>query len=456
MWTAAVAAALAAGGCDNPERPFALMPAGDLVVESDPSGAIIGLNGQNTGKRTPDTLFAVPSGDNQLLLVLDTGGIVYGWSERIIAPPEGTVGRLVRPLVLPCVTSACPSWSRNHTVNGLRVASNPAGALLYRGGQGLGLFWPAGSQNSYASIGMPIFAGVLESSGDTVALGPYSVDYVHGRPVPELRESPFLLRQETWVVPRNSALVTVRGISIRQEVAAASAVPDAVLVRLVFTNISDSEAYRGADRGVPAGGITYQTAYLGFALDADIGSPGTTGSSEDDLVSYVPELNLAFAYDADFRAPGFGSYEQRPGLVGLRLVERPEATTVYLNAWIRSGQTSLDWRSGDVTEPAGLRWMTATHGGLSNHSHPRVGYAPPGTDAASDFRMLVSAGPVRLAPGDSAVITVAILVAEPVPGTFTSGERVAPGDPLVAERQIRLVADTLVSRAARVGQPPPD
>lgn len=69
-----------------------------------------------------------------------------------------------------------------------------------------------------------------------------------------------------------------------------------------------------------------------------------------------------------------------------------------------------------------------------------IGYAPTAPD---DYRILASAGPLRLAPGDSATLTVAVVIAEPQPGTFVSGQAVTPGDPLDPNRQILQVAEGL-------------
>jgi hypothetical protein len=67
-----------------------------------------------------------------------------------------------------------------------------------------------------------------------------------------------------------------------------------------------------------------------------------------------------------------------------------------------------------------------------------------------DVRLSVSAGPLRLAPGDSAAITVAIILAEPVPDSFTPGTQVEPGDPADRTRVLYGVAANLLQKAASV------
>ena len=61
----------------------------------------------------------------------------------------------------------------------------------------------------------------------------------------------------------------------------------------------------------------------------------------------------------------------------------------------------------------------------------------------ADVRMMVSAGPYALRPSEEVSIVVAVALAKPVPGTFTSNVQVGPGDPLVETRPIMLIAADL-------------
>jgi hypothetical protein len=80
----------------------------------------------------------------------------------------------------------------------------------------------------------------------------------------------------------------------------------------------------------------------------------------------------------------------------------------------------------------------------------QIGYTP---TEPGDYRMWVGAGPITLAPGDAVSMTVAIIMAWPAEGEFTSGQPVASGDPTVEDRQIRRIAQTLLDRAAGIVLP---
>jgi hypothetical protein len=53
-------------------------------------------------------------------------------------------------------------------------------------------------------------------------------------------------------------------------------------------------------------------------------------------------------------------------------------------------------------------------------------------------------------PGDSASVTIALVLAEPVPNTFTSGTILDPGEPTDQTRALRAVAAKLLAKAASV------
>src|SRR5690606_749769 len=141
-------------------------------------------------------------------------------------------------------------------------------------------------------------------------------------------------RQTTWVVPPGSFSVfsTVRGLEIEQEVIARPSLDDVLVVRLTYRNITDQPAYRVVDPQ-PEEGVTYTGAYIGFALDVDI------GESADDMVSYAPDLGLVFMYDAQFRETGFqAGWSDRPALVGVRVLEAPSGMPPLLSALPRSAE----------------------------------------------------------------------------------------------------------------------
>jgi hypothetical protein len=67
--------------------------------------------------------------------------------------------------------------------------------------------------------------------------------------------------------------------------------------------------------------------------------------------------------------------------------------------------------------------------------------------------MLVGAGPLTLAPGDSVSMTVAIIIAPPVTGTFTAGQSISPEYPTAANRRIEQVAGNLLNKARALTVP---
>ncbi|MFO7260183.1 MAG: hypothetical protein DIU52_003445 [bacterium] len=443
-----LAGVVATAACREADRPGPPVYGALVAVDSDPRGARIFVERQQRAQVTPDTLSDVPIGRREIGARLDSMGVPYGFAELVEVPEEGIV-EVFGPLLFRCTVDECfRVFTKYRTANTIRFATSPTGHLFYIDGTGGGLFWPAETQNSYVAGGGAAFAGVWGTTSTPVALGPYSfgdqfgnwAHYLAGRPAPEVNESEtgFSLRQTTWVLPPGifGLYNTVRGLEIEQEVIGRHDVEGVLLVRLTYRNISSHPAYRQMDPQ-PAEGGTYTDAYIAFALDADI------GEAEDDLVSYDPDLGLVFMYDAQFREGGFqGGWANRPALVGVRVLEAPAGLTPILTAWPRSE----DWYPGTVSESNGWGWLAGQQDQSRFPRHPdaRIGYAPTVPD---DYRIVASVGPLRLMPGDAASLTVAVVIAEPEPGTFVSGQTVPPGDPLDPNRQILRVAEGLRQRA---------
>jgi hypothetical protein len=415
-------------------------------VVSDPPGAPIFVDNQATGLRTPDTLRGL-GGRHDISVRLDTVQATYGFTTRVFLTDADSVIRIEGPLVNRCAETVCYNAQfRYYAANRVRFASNPVGNLFLRGGAGGdGLIWPSLSNNSYASGSMVGFAGVLGS--DTVSIGIYDHAYLAGRPVPVVIHMPdrIDLTQTTWVVPpaANLQRATVRGLEITQHVVATTGMDDVLIVRLVYRNITNQPLYTALDPTVPSSGRTFENAWLGFLFDPDI------GTSNDDALSYELPLDLVYAYDARFDENVFGDgFGRAPGLIGVRMLDTPAGTTTILNGWLSSGILGAqDWLSGTATERNGWGMLSGTRTFNPDHPHPRIGHVPP---TSGDARISVSAGPVRLAPGDTASITLAIVLAPPVPGTFTSGTPLEPGDPTDQTRALRAVAADLFQKAAAV------
>jgi hypothetical protein len=380
------------------------------------------------------------SGRHEVIVRLERDGIAYGYRTQIEINRD-SLYRITGPLMFRCVDSCLLSSVRTRDLGRFRIATQPNGALFLRQANGQGVLWPTGSTNSYASIGMPLIA-MVSGTRDTLALGIYDYDYLAGRPEPTLSTNPdrTTLTQSAWIIPPTSVLVsgtpTVRGIEVIEEVVGTTG-SDVIHIKLTFRNITNRDTYRAADPLVPNEGLTFTGVYLGFGIDADIGDPA------DDLITYEPALDMVYTYDSNFREPLFvGDAAQAPGLIGLRMVEKPATSATVMNAWPSAG----DW-TGAANEFIGYGVVSGSRSYLPDDPSPSIGYTP---GVAGDYRMVVSAGPVTLAPGESAQITVAVVMASPVQGEFTAGQTVLPGSPTVADRPIRRIAATLFSNAQPV------
>jgi hypothetical protein len=126
------------------------------------------------------------------------------------------------------------------------------------------------------------------------------------------------------------------------------------------------------------------------------------------------------------------------------MLEAPVGATVVMNGWVSQGQGSQDWNAGEISERLGYGMLSGKGVFSPDHPSPRIGYLPP---APGDIRMSVSAGPIRLAPGDSVAVSVAVVLAAPVPGPFSSGTDLEPGNPLDRTRPLYAVAGDLFERA---------
>jgi len=415
-----------------------------VFVSSDPPGARLIVDDRDTGLRTPDTLRGL-GGRHNISAQMDTFGATYGFTARVFLANVDSLFTISGPLVNRCAEVLCyANQFRYYSVNRVRFASNPVGNFFFeRGSGGDGLLWPSVTNNSYASGSMIGFAGIL--GADTVALGVYDNAYLAGRPAPELTQTQdrIDLRQRTWIVPSPGSIMrpTVRGLEVSQHLIATQATDDLVLLRLVFRNITHLPLYAALDPTTPEIGRVYDQVYIGFLLDADI------GTANDDALSYDKDQNLAFAYDARFEEGDFGGgFNRAPGLIGLKMVEAPPGTTIVLNGWTSQGVGSADWFSGQISERAGWAMLSGTRPYQPDHTDPRIGHLPLGP---GDVRLSVSAGPLRLVPGDSAAVTVAILLADPAPGLFTPGTLLEPGDPTDKTRVLYAVAANLLAKAAQ-------
>lgn len=436
--------------CDDPVRPVPDATGATLFVDSDPRGGRILVDGFDTGQRTPALIGQLGGGARGIRVELDTAGLTYSWSTLVVVDPtlQPTVAG---PLTIRCSNASClRSASEFHAAGNLRFAVNAAGPLFVYEGLDLGIVWPASTSNSYSPLGAATMTALVGSQ--PVALGLRNVgaipNYWAGRPLPAtLGTSPYHVRVPAWIVPPTSVQTALRGIEVVHEVVVREDLPDVLLIRVTWRNISADSVYRLLDPATPEGGVTYTDAWLGFILDPDIGA---FGESDDDLVSYDAARQLVFAYDANFEVGAFsGGWSGRPGLVGLLFLEGP-GSLVRLNAWPRS----MDFAAGS-SDDDGRALLTATQTTPSNHPDARVGYAPDTAD--DDYIMSVANGPITLAPGESASARFAVLLAAPAAGTFAAGQLQPAGDPLDPDRPLAATAAPLLQLADSViGAPAPE
>jgi hypothetical protein len=424
---------LALFGCREPDAPLGN---GLLFVDSDPPGARIFVDDDDTGLLTPDTISGL-SGVVEVRVERDSAGVTYSYTAAVLVE-GGEVTTLNGPLMVRCQQAAASNCSETHTfhnVADLRFSTSVTGALLNSSSTNPGLVWPAAGNDRYNVGGAPVFAGRTE--GLVAALNPYDQIYLAGRPGVQttLAGGVLDLQQSLWITPplEEQGLLAPRGIEVHERVVASDAVPGVILIELRFRNISAEPLYQILDREVPAAGVTWEDAYIGFSIDPDI------GNATDDWVSYDPALDAVYAYDASFSEAGFGSRPSGPGLVGLRVLRAPVGSGVVLNAW----EGLRDWTAGSTTQASGYGMLSGTASFQPDYPGSEVGYLP---EAPGDMRISATAGPVQLAPGDEVAIVVAVALAAPVPGTFTSGTSLAPGDPADANRTLHAVAAALRER----------
>lgn len=430
--------------CREPDGPLGGDDAGVLVVLSQPAGGNIQLDGRNTGKVTPDTLRGV-AGLHDVTVQLDSMQLRYRYDAQVVVPAVGDTLILDGPLMARCLAAAsdcASSYRREYQVGTVRFAANALGAFFLQAGQGQGLYWPASTENSYVSTATPVFAAQWQ--GQAVSTGIYDTQFFAGRPAPFSLNSGgrFTLTQTTWIVPPALAMqyAVVRGLEIRERLLTSNSVDAGFLIELTFRNITNAALYGVLDPAVAQlGGITFDEAYIGLAMDPDIGS--AEGESDDDWVSYDVDPATVYAYDAAFLVPGFTTNQNAPGLVGLRVVQRPAGTGVVLNAWIR--QTASDWQGGTSSQVAGYGMLSGSQSYTPDYPGTTIGHLPA---TAGDVRTVATVGPLRLAPGDSARVVLAVAIAPPAPGTFSSGTSLPPGDPGDTSRQMYRVSALLRQR----------
>lgn len=441
---AAVISAAISGGCvDSRSRPTAPV-FGTLAVLSDPSGADIIVDGRSLGTTTPDTVGGVPAGPHLLQLSLQIGASeFFAWEDSVVVPEERmlTVDAALEggchrdcPFLIDVGRIDCRVNTAGDTCAGA-FFSQPA------------LRWPGPTGGAYAAGGRLLVAAILgadagDLAGDTVATQVFRLAWTGRRPVAlSSGGGRQTLEREYWATGlfTGSSLL---GLSVRETALAvdSAGVEDVLFIHYQVENVSADERYRQLHPIIPPGGYTFGSLYLGFGLDADV------GAAADDLGTVEPGLNLAFMYDADFSDAELGAAADRPALVGLVTLEPPAgAAERTLTLW----RSADDWDNGSRHDFA-WRLLAGRLGAgdpIADHPSPDIGFQP---TQPADYRLIEAHGPLQLAPGESVTLTVALVLAGPVAGSFTPGQLVPPGDPESATRQILAVAADLRALAAQL------
>ena len=341
-----------------------------------------------------------------------------------------------------------------------------------------GLVWPAGGglRNEYvghakllvaARMGPGSPAGTL---GDTMAMAFYaSGDY---SPRTRLRAIPgdsSRWQAEAWTdvrhvpvynfpeprLPDDDRKADNFGLAVRSTYHIPPALQDAFLVRFDVRNITTDPDYRRVNSEEPVGGHTLTDMYLTPVIDPDIGdvAPGAEGG--DDNVTVFPADSLLVGYDQAFQVNNFTEgWNVRPALVGVRLISGPAGTTAKAVLFDRPKAPDYE---GALDERTSYRLLAAGREGARtgcNDTQASVFLCSPETP--HNPLMGWSVGPITLAPGQSTSLVIAIVLAAPKTGSFTSGTNVAPQNSDVAStaRPIYEIAEglrTLADQAVAFG-----
>lgn len=209
---------------------------------------------------------------------------------------------------------------------------------------------------------------------------------------------------------------------------------DVIVVRYDVKNISAEADYRRVHPQIPATGFTLQNVYLAPVLDVDVGNVvvggANTGEADDDAGTIFPAEGLAAAWDRSMSVNFWAiPYNTAPGIVGLKVLNTDAGTA----KGIVFGTDTLDY-STRSRELEAYAILTAGRGATLTGCNNFTAAFICGGEGNQDVRIGWSVGPISsLAPGQTRTLTVAILLATPTAGQFTSGTGVAPGNATEAD-----------------------
>ena len=438
------------------------------------------LDGVDTIQIPRDSFMNVPRGEHTLKIITD---IDYYHVEReyninprssnreaIIVGPEGTC-RIITIDEQFCgnnVVTYSGSSKLVCPVNDFGEFCSYYGSPYFAG-----LVWPAGGglRNEYvghaklliaARMGPGSPAGTL---GDTLAMSFFSAgDYSPRTRLHAIPGDSSRWQAEAWTdvrhvpvynfpeprLPDDDRKADNFALAVRSTYHIPPALQDAFLVRFDIRNISRDADYRRVNPEEPALGHTLTDVYLTPVIDPDIGDVAPAAEGGDDNVTVFPADSLLVAYDQAFKVDNFtAGWNVRPALVGVRLISGPPNTTAKAVLFDRG--KAPDWE-GALDERAGYRLLAAGRAGArSGCSATQTAVFLCTPETPHNPLMGWSVGPITLAPGESTSLVIAIVLAAPKAGSFTSGTNVAPQNTDVTStaRPIYEIAEPLRALAAQ-------
>jgi len=244
----------------------------------------------------------------------------------------------------------------------------------------------------------------------------------------DLRHAPFEAIPAPFLAP-NDRPNDRFGLEVKTTYFLPSNQRDVLLVRFDVKNISNEAAYRLVHPTSPAGGFTTQNIYLSPTVDVLVGPPTETEADNDNATAFLDD-SLLVGYQQNFQVDaGFAaSTANRPGLVGLRVLQAPAGTTI--KPFIVEVGDSLAYYTNSIEDQAYLMLAAgregapaAAKGCLADMTLALICVPETPNDPAMGW----SVGPIAsLAPGQTTSLTIAILMAYPETGTFTPGTSVPP------------------------------
>lgn len=335
---------------------------------------------------------------------------------------------------------------------------------------GLGLTWPVddanAAANEYVSQGKLLIAATvgpeltLPEGERKIATAMYRVgDYSPRRRLTVVPNDSSRYTSTVWTdvrhVPVYNFLAGQLAPDVRRnglfglEVKATYFLPqqfqDVLIVRYDVKNISNQPDYRRVHPQIGPNGFSVRDVYLTPTIDVDVG--GAFGNEpDDDAATVFPAEGLVMAYDRNLAVSRWlPPWNTGPGLVGMTILDTDAGTP----KGVVFSTDTLDY----LTRARELEAHAVITAGRGTPLSGCADYAAAficGGEAAQDVRIGYSVGPIAsLAPGETRTLTVAILLAAPTAGQFTSGTALLPGNTSEAELASTTKASYRVAAALR-------